>query len=178
MSEVEVQTKSVPYGAKASGEGLYSAPPTQGTRTIRIPDNVPVYRVLSEKGFFGPNDTLYEEGSIIILKGVPNEDMEPLNELARKNLDAYLDVLEESSKLVASHNGRAFLGRPRTKEDMLANASEDARKIQSINGQGEGRPLMGGNKGKKVGEVLRLGDPEPVPVTGRKTPERDVVKLA
>lgn len=99
-----------------------------------IPQDKPVFRVLDEHGFFGPDDTLHVEGSLIVLHDCPNENMEPMNELARASMEAYLDELEESAKKVAEINGRFFAGRPRSKQDMMANASEDARKNVSIMG--------------------------------------------
>lgn len=99
-----------------------------------IPQNKPVFRVLNEKGFFGPDDTLHPMGSLIVLYDFPNEDMEPMNDLAREKMEDYLDSLEESARKVAEINGRFFSGRPRNKEDMLANASEDARRDTVIMG--------------------------------------------
>ena len=99
-----------------------------------IPQNKPVYRVLDEHGFFGPDHTLHPEGELIVLYDVPNENMEPMNDLAREAFESMLDGLEESSRKVAEANGRHFAGRPRSKEDMLANSSEDARKNMAIMG--------------------------------------------
>lgn len=144
---------------------LFQAPP-QHRYDPAIPHDKPVYRILSEKGFFGPDDTLHPEGALIVLYDVPNEDMEPMNDIARKAMSDYLDGLEESAKLVASANGRSFLGRPRNKEDMMANASEDARRLQTLTG-GAGVPLMGGRKRGRP-RIHRVGE-EPVPDTGRKT---------
>ena len=99
-----------------------------------IPQNKPVFRILNEKGFFGPDDTLHQMGSLIVLHDTPNEDMEPMNDLAREKMEEYLDSLEESARKVAETNGRHFAGRPRNKEDMMANASEDMRNNTAIMG--------------------------------------------
>lgn len=99
-----------------------------------IPQDKPVFRILDEHGFFGPDDTLHVEGSLIVLHDCPNENMEPMNELARVSMESYLDELEESAKKVAETHGRHFAGRPRSKEDMISNASEDARRKVSIMG--------------------------------------------
>lgn len=98
----------------------------------QIPQDRPVYKILDEKGFYGPDDTLHPEGSIIVLHDVPNENMEPMNDMARERMEAYLDELEESARKVAEQNGRHFSGRPRSKEEMLNFASEDARRLQSV----------------------------------------------
>ena len=65
-----------------------------------IPQDKPVFRILDEHGFFGPDNTLHPEGSIIVLYDCPNENMEPLNDMARQSLSAYLDELDESARKV------------------------------------------------------------------------------
>lgn len=99
-----------------------------------IPQDKPVFRILDEHGFFGPDNTLHPEGSIIVLYDCPNENMEPMNELARQSMSAYLDELDESAKKVAETNGRHFAGRARSKEEMLDFASQDARNSTAIMG--------------------------------------------
>lgn len=110
---------------------LFNSPP-QSKAMPSIPQDRPVYRVLAEKGFFGPDDSLHTEGEIIVLWDKPNEDMEPLNDMARKAFETMIDELEESAALVSEKNGRFFSGRARSKEEMIANASEDARRVQSL----------------------------------------------
>ena len=112
---------------------LFLTPPRPRVDPV-IPQNKPVYRVLDEHGFFGPDDTLHPMGALVVLYDAPNENMEPMNDLAREALDAVLDSLDESARKVAEENGRFFSGRPRNKEDMIANASEDARKQTAIMG--------------------------------------------
>jgi hypothetical protein len=112
---------------------LFLTPPRPRVDPV-IPQNKPVYRVLDEHGFFGPDDTLHPEGSLIVLHDLPNENMEPMNDLAREKFEEMLDGLEESARKVAEANGRHFAGRPRSKEDMIAHASEDARKATAIMG--------------------------------------------
>lgn len=150
------------------GRELFVSPP-QNSPNISIPQNKPVYRILSEQGFFGPDDTLHQMGKIIVLHDKPNEDMEPMNDMARKIFEEMLDELDHSAKQVAKTNGRHFAGRPRTKEEMMENASEDARRIQTIQGS-KGVPIMGA-KHKGAKRVENIGEPD-LPDTGRPTPER------
>lgn len=111
---------------------LFQSPPKAKIDPV-IPQDKPVYRILSEKGFFGPDDTLHPEGSIIVLFDTPNEDMEPMNELAREALSTYLDYLDECDQELAKANGRKFAPRTRgSKEEIMANAHADARRIQSL----------------------------------------------
>lgn len=139
------------------GRELFQAPPQQKSMPS-IPQDRPVYRILSEKGFFGPDDSLHPEGEIIVLWDTPNEDMEPMNDMARKVFDSYIDTLEASAQKVAELNGRHFAGRPRSKEDMIANASADARRVQSLSNPA-GVPIMGGKTESKK-RIQRVGEDE------------------
>ena len=132
---------------------LFQSPPQQKIDPI-IPQDRPVYRVLNEKGFYGPDDALHPEGEIIVLYDVPNEDMEPMNELARAAFEKYIDSLEESARVVAEKNGRFFAGRPRTKEEMIANASADAR-ISQTTANPNGVKIMGAklDSRRRIGRV-------------------------
>ncbi len=135
---------------------LFHTPP-RAKSDPAIPQDRPVYRILNEKGFFGPDDSLHPEGAIIVLYDTPNEDMEPLNALAVTALEDYLAGLEESERAVAKSNGKNFLGRRRNKEEMLADATENARRLESVGREG-GVPLMGAKKSgqkriSKVGET-------------------------
>ena len=135
---------------------LFQAPPQQ-KMLPPIPQDRPVYRILNEQGFYGPNDTLFQEGEIIVYDDTPNEDMEPMNELARVALEKYIDTLEESARVVAEKNGRSYAGRPRSKNEMLEFASQDARRLQTIGNQG-GVPIMGAKKRGRP-RIQRVGDP-------------------
>ena len=127
-----------------------------------IRNDKPAYRILTVEGFFGPNDHLYPEGEMIYFDGIPNEDMEPLNDLAREKMRAYLEALDAEAKRVAEKAGRAFVARPRTLDQAIAQASADARQVQLVQG-GPGVPLMGARK--DPGAVERI-EPDPVPEQG------------
>ena len=132
---------------------LFTAPPVQ-KRDPAIPQDRPVYRILNEQGFFGPDDTLHPAGELIVLYDTPNEDMEPMNELAQEAFEKYVDTLEESARVVAERNGRYYAGRPRTKDEMIANASEDARRLQTVKNP-NGVKIMGAkmNSKKRIQKV-------------------------
>ena len=155
---------------------LFMSPPKEKAMPA-IPQDKPVYRILAEKGFFGPDDTLHPEGEIIVLWDKPNEDMEPLNDMARSAFEIMVTELDESARAVADKNGRFFSGRARSKEDLIANASEDARRVQSlsnpngvrimgakldsskrISSVNESDPaIMGQEKGKQKAKIEKLG---------------------
>lgn len=69
---------------------------------MRIPEDRPVYR-LSEP-FFDGQDQYHEKDKLIIFDGVPNQSMIPMNDLARKRYDGYMDKLDEGLKLACDKN--------------------------------------------------------------------------
>lgn len=94
----------------------------------------PAYRILATSGFFGPDHTLYEEGSEIYFDGEPSEEMEPLNDAARRKMVAYLEKLEELGRQAAEKAGRPFAGRPRSLDGGLALATAIQRSEMSVLG--------------------------------------------
>lgn len=87
------------------------------------------YRVLEPSGFFSDNDTLYQEGDEIYFDGEPNEQLEPLNQLAKTRLVTYLEKLDANAKLAAERLGRPYIARPRN----LDGAVELATALQRAN---------------------------------------------
>ena len=63
-----------------------------------IDNTRPAYRVLDPNGFYSDNDTLYQEGDEIYFEGEPNDQLEPLNQIAKDKLNNYLDKLDEQAK--------------------------------------------------------------------------------
>jgi hypothetical protein len=113
---------------------LFLSPP----RPVNMPDipqDRPVFRILDEKGFFGPDDTLYSAGALVVLYDEPSVDMEPLNDLAQTAFNTMLDKLEAGAREVAKKSGKMFIGTPRTKEEMINGASDAARSSASIMGE-------------------------------------------
>lgn len=94
------------------------------------------YRILTPapKGFFGPDDHLYMEGEEIYFDGTPNEEMEPLNELAETRLTEYLEELDRLGRATAEKLGRPFTGRARTLDGALQIATEVQRSGIAIMG--------------------------------------------
>jgi hypothetical protein len=128
-----------------------------------IPSERPAYRILAANGFFGPDDHLYGQGDCIVFDDEPNEEMEPLNELARTKLREYLTKLDGFAEEVAKKNGRAFQGRVRSLDEQIKMATQDARRISLISGDG-GVPLMSA-KNERAANVGKIEDDE-VPQTG------------
>lgn len=101
---------------------------------MSIDNTRPAYRVLATNGFFGPDDHLYREGEEIYFDGEPNEEMEPLNELARLRIVEFITKLEDESRKIADKLGKPFHGRPRSLDGGLALATELQRNGIAIMG--------------------------------------------
>lgn len=138
-------------------------------RSVGIDENRPYYRILSIHGFFGPNDTLYNEGEIIYFEGEPNEEMEPLTPTAKTRLVAYLEVQEKLAREAAFKANRPYTGRARTLDGALVIATAIQRSEMRI---------MGTNRSdsQEISAVTDEGVPETSnvnPKRGRGRPRKD-----
>lgn len=123
------------------------------------------YRILDPNGFYADDDTLYivdADGNYpeIYFDGIPNEQMEPLNELARERLTAYLENLDRMASEDAKKLGRTYNGRPRTLDGAIMLATEVERSKISIMGAKE-----------KTGTTERV-EAGPTPETGSINPRK------
>lgn len=120
------------------------------------------YRVLAVNGFFGPDDTLYTvdvngDPAVIYYDGEPNEELEPLNQLAVERLTKHLEKLDRLAREASEKLGRPFVGRPRNLDGAISLATELQR--QNIS--------MMGMKNKDTSGIERV-EAESVPETGGK----------
>lgn len=129
-----------------------------------IPQDRPVYRIKEGK-FFGPDDTLYEEGSVIVWKDKPNTEMEPLNELAQENMLAYLKELDEAGREVAKKTGKTWTSLADAHENAYALAQQESKSFEVLNAPKQ-KPLMGAKK--ELGGVIEKVDitNTPAPLMG------------
>lgn len=132
--------------------GLSPVPPRHQP-TLVIPQDRPVYRITDEKGFFGPDDTLYAEGSILGYDDEPNPAMEPLNALAEQKMTKYLEKLDAEGRKVANKNGKSYTSLADAFEQSREMAKQESKKVQVIGGR-EMAPLMGAKK--KPGKVAKI----------------------
>lgn len=141
---------------------LYSQPPRQSLAPTVIPDDVPVYKILDGK--FYADDELFEAGSILVWPDEPNEEMMPLNTLARQKHVEYLQKLDRLGRQAAEKAGKSYV----SKEDAFRNAMEAARdegrRVTLLNGKTD-TPIMGARKkGPRKAKQITLGAEETVPV--------------
>jgi len=120
-----------------------------------IKNDRPAYRVLNPAGFYA-DDYLWKENEELYFDGVPNEELEPLNDKAKEKLTIYLEHLDDLARKTAEKLGRPYLGRPRDPDGALALARADELKRIS---------LMGNQNKEKTTERI---DPDPVPETSQK----------
>ena len=135
-----------------------------------IANDRPAYRVLDPNGFFSDDDTLYKEGSEIYFDGEPNDQLEPLNQVAKDKLLSYLETLEQLGKDAALKAGRAYAGRPRTLDGGLALATAVQKAEMGVMGTKQKSPST---------ESLQTEDTEETGLAtikrGRGRPRKDAV---
>lgn len=73
---------------------------------MRIPQDRAVYRLVEP--FFDPLDNWHPAEKVVIFDGTPNQSMVPLNDIALKRYDAYMDKLDEDLKEVCALEKRPF----------------------------------------------------------------------
>ena len=144
--------------------------PPRPTAPVVIPQDEPVYRLKGD--YFGPDDVIYPEGSILAIADEPNQEMEPLNDLARAAMRAYLKKLDGYGRAAAEKVGKGYSGL----EDAFANSLElnkqEGRRVHVINDKGA-VPMMRANKqGKAVKKIDLSAEaaPEVVKVSKKNTP--------
>jgi len=123
-------------------------------------DERPIYRLLEP--FFGPDCNLYPEGDTIVFDDEPNENMQPLNEAAKVKQKAFFDKLDECARKSAEKAGREYAGRPRSLDDAITLATEEARAIQRV-ADGPGVALMKATP--KTADRVGRAEPPPAPET-------------
>lgn len=133
-----------------------------------IDPNTPCYKYVGKKGFWTSEDELLEFGTVFYLDGEPTTDFEPLNDLARKNMNEFFDKLERHSSLKAAKDGKSFAPLPRNFNKEFELPSENTRTVQLVK-DGPGVPLLGTkHKGRKP--KVRKVQEESVPDFGSQRP--------
>ena len=135
---------------------LYLTPPSfRHKQEPTIREDRPAYRIIDERGFFC-DDNLWPNGSIVYYSEEPNEQMEPLNELAREAMMVYLTKLDGFAKEVALKDGKRFVSRAKNLEDAMADLRDRAKAPELKQGDG-GTPILSGkrkNSAPKAQSVL------------------------
>lgn len=126
------------------------------TQTIIIPNDVPVYKIMDERGFFADNDILYPQGTVVKWSDEPNTQMLPMNEMARTKLQAYIDKLEKLGRDAAEKLGVPYEGLDTARDIALQLAHmENTHKNGAIEVNDE-RPIMGVKKKGRSAKVAEI----------------------
>lgn len=142
--------------------GLTPMPPRVMAPVV-IPQDVPVYRVKNDKGFFGPDDHLYKEGEMIVFLDTPNPEFEPLNDLARQKMKEYLEFLDEKGMEAAAKAGKSYISLADAFENSYELARQDGQRVRSISAA-PSVPLMGAKK--KVDSIRTVAPEGEAPIMG------------
>jgi hypothetical protein len=138
--------------------GLLTAPPVREA-TPQIPQDVPCYRIMEEKGFY-VDDRLIPQGKIIAWDEEPSLNMDPLNELAvekYKEFLAKLDTFGKEKSLVDKKHYTPLLTRYEAKlkaEDDF----EDGRRAKVLGAQVRQVPVMGAKRGRVKATEIEVAD--------------------
>lgn len=174
---------------------LFTAPPTRSAPPTYIPQDVPVYRVKEEKGFF-VDDTLHPAGTIIEYAETPNAGLEPMNELAITAMRSYLAELDRLGLEWSTKNGKAYVPQLKAFENSLMERNQGrGGRARVLNSRNE-VPLMGGSvrqepkasvivpqestggEIKTAGSLLTGEEPKPLPVQRHPVVSEDAANSA
>jgi len=125
--------------------------PPKAAAPIVISDERPAYRITAAAGFYGPDDTLYPENSLIYWDEQPSVEMEPLNKLAREAKKAYLEKLDEMGQAASEKLGKAYTGYNNAAETAIELERLNAKQVQVIGAPSDKKPM--GNPKKGMGKV-------------------------
>lgn len=128
--------------------GLSPVPP-QRQSPYAIPDDVAVYRVMGNTYL---DDELYTEGAVITWPDEPNQEMEPLNELARAAMAAFLKKLDFFGEKAAKKAGVAYISLANAHEVAHQLAKQEGKRVNILNAK-KTVPLMGAKKNRRGSKV-------------------------
>lgn len=154
--------------------------PMQPTVMPFIPEDRPVYRIKAGTTFYGPDDTLYPEETILAWHDQPSyNSMEPLNELARQEMLKLVRKLDIEGKKVAEKNGTAYIGLENAMLAAEESAKQDGRRVEVFTSVAK-TPVFGKPKRsskKKIEKIEnKVGKAAPIlsPVRGQMIEDDDI----
>lgn len=100
------------------------------------------YRILKECFL---DDVMYFEGQMIYWDEEPNKEMEPLNDLAQKEIDKFFDAREELAKQKSASNGMKYIPLRRPVQEDRERNNAESRRPEIVKGDG-GVPVLGARK--------------------------------
>lgn len=123
---------------------LSPTPPQRYVAPV-IDEGTAAYRITDPAGFFSPDDELIPEGGMIYWEHEPNQQMQPLNKLARDNYTVYLKKLDDMGRSAAEKLGKTYTGLADAYENAILLEQQESKKVKIIGAPKE-VPIMGGKK--------------------------------
>ncbi len=135
-----------------------------------IPQDVPVYRVLDEKGFYA-DDTLYGQGTILMWPDAPNPNLEPMNGMAEEIMIEYLKGLDDEGRKVAQRDKKSHVSQldAYMKRKQAAEYTATASRVIGAAPQ---TPLMRAERGEPKARKIDMDGPQPAPILGNKPKQK------
>lgn len=120
--------------------------PPQAKPAIHIPQDVPVFMITDEKGFYC-DDHLHENGAIIAWEEEPNPKMHHMNDLAQEAYMKYLDKLDGFGRERATRDKTAYTSQlDAFLRSLEPEEGEDNRRAKVL-GPKSNVPVMGAKRG-------------------------------
>lgn len=123
---------------------LSPVPPQRQMAPI-IPQDIAVYRVTDEKGFFA-DDTLFPQDTILAWPDEPNPNMEPMNDLAHEAMKKYLAKLDGYGREVSKRDKTSFVSQLEAYKLRTEESDDDTGRKAVVIGERPQIPLLGGKK--------------------------------
>ena len=138
---------------RANFQGDLSPIPPRSYAAPVVRQDRPAYRILKECFL---DDTMYFEGQMIYWDEEPNKEMEPLNDLAQKAIDAFFDSREELAKQKSAANGMKYIPLRRPVQEDRERNNAESRRPEIVKGDG-GVPVLGARKrGRPKAEKIEI----------------------
>lgn len=158
--------------------GLSPVPP-QRQAPLVINNDRPAYKIADPKGFFGPNDRLYDEGTAIYWDEEPNKQMVPLNEMATERMREYLEKIDTLGRKAAEKLGSFYNSELDAFENARLRMTQEARQVEII-GASELIPLMGAKKNNagKIEEIRAGAEFAPLLADPKRATPKPAAKIS
>lgn len=142
-------------------QGSLSPLPPKQYAVPSVPQHVACYRILKPCFL---DDVMFFEGQIVTWAEEPNEEMEPLNDLAKDATNAFFDKIEALGRAASAAKGTAYVSMRRPIEEARDRNSMDSRRVELVKGDG-GVPVLGARRKTRRAESIAVSALEQAPIT-------------
>lgn len=142
-------------------QGSLSPLPPKTYAEPSVPQHVPCYRILKPCFL---DDIMFFEGQVVTWSEEPNEEMEPLNDLARDATNTFFDKIEALGRAASAAKGTAYVSMRRPIEEGRERNTADSRRVELVKGDG-GVPVLGARRKIRKVEAITVSALEQAPIT-------------